>query len=122
MSIKSGIGCLSIESMRGFHECVDISKQLDTKANVVVRVNPQLLNRTFGMKMGGRAIQFGIDKEELGGALQAILANAGHLNFQGIHIYAGSQCFEAAGIVEGVQHFPHCRGNREGLRFALQND
>jgi diaminopimelate decarboxylase len=103
-AIKHGIGCLSIESVRELHECVDISKRLDIKANVVVRVNPQLLNRAFGMKMGGRAVQFGIDEEELDGALRTILANARYLNFQGVHIYAGSQCFEAAGIVEGVQN------------------
>ena len=90
--------------MRELMECVNISRRLGIKANVVVRVNPQLSNRSFGMKMGGRPVQFGIDEEEIRGVLQAILANADNLSFQGIHVYAGSQCFEAAGIVEGVQN------------------
>ena len=103
-SIERGVGCISIESMRELMECVDISKRLGIKANVVVRVNPQLLNRSFGMKMGGRPVQFGIDEEEIGGVLKAILANADNLRFQGVHVYAGSQCFDAAGVVEGVRN------------------
>jgi len=103
-SIVRGVGCISIESMRELTECVDVAKKVGIKANVVLRVNPQLLNRSFGMKMGGRPIQFGIDEEELSGALQEVLVNSQHLNFQGIHLYAGSQCFEPAGVVEGVEN------------------
>src|SRR5262249_12241294 len=124
MAIKNGVGCLSVESMRELHECVDISARFHVKANVVVRVNPNLLNRAFTMKMGGKAIQFGIDEEELDGALEPILANLSHLNFQGIHIYAGSQCFEAAGVVEGVQNTLRIAGEIEkayGLHCKMIN-
>src|SRR5712664_1845179 len=102
-SIEKGVGYISIESMRELMECVDISKRLGIKSNVTVRVNPQFLNRSFGMKMGGRPVQFGIDEEELSGVLGAILANTDNLSFQGIHVYAGSQCFDVAGVVEGVR-------------------
>jgi len=103
-SIQRGVGCISIESPRELMECVRISAQLGRKANIVVRVNPQFLNRSFGMKMGGRAAQFGVDEEELGAVFDQVLANAETLEFRGIHIYAGSQCFEPAGIVAGVQN------------------
>jgi diaminopimelate decarboxylase len=102
-SIEKGVGYISIESMRELVQCVDISKRLGIKSNVAVRVNPQFLNRSFGMKMGGRPVQFGVDEEELSGVLAAILANTDNLSFQGIHVYAGSQCFDVAGVVEGVQ-------------------
>jgi diaminopimelate decarboxylase len=103
-SIERGVGNISIESRRELRECVDISRRLGVKANIVVRVNPQHLNRSFGMKMGGKAVQFGIDEEEIDGVLREILSNESALAFQGIHVYAGSQCFEASGIVEGVQN------------------
>jgi len=103
-SIEKGVGCISIESMRELVQCVAISKRLGIKANVVVRVNPRFLNRSFGMKMGGRPVQFGIDEEEIGGVLEAMLANAESLSFRGVHVYAGSQCFEPAGVAEGVQN------------------
>ncbi len=103
-SIEKGVGCISIESMRELNECIDISKQVATKANIVIRINPKLLNRAFGMKMGGRPIQFGIDEENINIILEVILANTQFINFKGIHIYAGSQCFEVSGIVEGVKN------------------
>ncbi len=103
-SIKKGVGCISIESIRELMECIEISKHTGIKANITVRINPKLLNRSFGMKMGGRAIQFGIDEENLSCILNEIFNNAQSLSFQGIHIYAGSQCFEATGIVEGVEN------------------
>ena len=103
-SIEKGVGCISIESMRELKECMEISKQTGIKANVVVRVNPKLLNRAFGMKMGGRPIQFGIDEEAISSILNVIIANTQYIAFKGIHIYAGSQCFETAGIIEGVEN------------------
>lgn len=103
-SIKKGVGCISIESMRELTECIDIAKQTGIKANIVIRVNPKLLNRSFGMKMGGRAIQFGIDEENLSEILDIISTSTQYLAFQGIHIYAGSQCFETAGVIEGVKN------------------
>lgn len=103
-SIKKGVGCISVESMRELVECTRIARQLGTRANVVIRINPQFLNRSFGMKMGGKPIQFGIDEEEIDAALAMILANEENLNFQGIHIYAGSQCFDVTGMAESVKN------------------
>jgi diaminopimelate decarboxylase len=103
-SIKKRIGCISIESMRELAKCIEIAKRLKTRANIAVRINPQFLNRFFGMKMGGKPIQFGIDEEEIDSALAIIADNLQDLDFQGIHIYAGSQCFEVDGMVENVKN------------------
>ena len=48
------------------------------RANVAVRVNPRLLNRSFGLKMGGKAIQFGIDEEALDAVIDTITNNRAH--------------------------------------------
>lgn len=103
-SIQNGVGCISIESLRELMECVRISRQLGRKANIVVRINPLQVNRSFGMKMGGKAAQFGVDEEDLGAVLKHIGANTETLEFRGIHIYAGSQCFEPSGVIAGVQN------------------
>lgn len=103
-AIQASLGAISIESMRELQACVRISRQLGVRANVAVRVNPLLLNRAFGIKMGGRPVQFGIDEESLAEALATIAAHPEEIAFQGIHIYAGSQCFDPAGVVDGVEN------------------
>jgi diaminopimelate decarboxylase len=99
-AIAAGIGAISVESEREIDACAAIAASTGKRAGVMVRVNPLTLNRSFGMKMGGRAMQFGIDEESLGAAL-ARIAQPG-LAFKGLHVYAGSQCFDAAGLVDGV--------------------
>jgi len=103
-AITHGVGCISVESLRELMDCVRIAEQTGKKANVVLRVNPQFLNRSFGMKMSGRSVQFGIDEEELGTVLEHVRRNLSSLEFRGIHVYAGSQCFEPSGIAAGVQN------------------
>ncbi len=101
-SIRHSVGNISVESMRELMECVRVARQLGMRANVTVRINPVMLNRAFGIKMGGKAVQFGVDEEELSGVLATIVAHEAELAFQGIHIYAGSQCFDPSGVVDGV--------------------
>lgn len=103
-SIRAGVGCISVESPRELAECIEIASRSGVRANVTLRVNPDLLNRSFSLKMGGRAVQFGIDEQELLQAAAMVRANERALAFRGIHIYAGSQCFEVSGVVEGVQN------------------
>ncbi len=103
-SVDCGVGCISVESLRELHDCLRVARETGKKACILVRVNPEMLNRSFGMKMGGRAIQFGIDEEDIAEILSVVESNLAHLAFQGIHIYAGSQCFDADGIVEGVEN------------------
>jgi len=103
-SISNGVGCISIESSRELLDCVAISKRSNNKANILIRINPQFLNRAFGMKMGGKAVQFGIDEENLDEIISLVKDNSECLNFKGIHIYAGSQCFDTTGVVEGVEN------------------
>jgi len=102
-SIEQGVGCISVESERELMECVRISRQLGRKANIVVRINPQVVNRSFAMKMGGKAAQFGVDEEDFVAIFNHIRANPESLRFRGIHIYADSQCFDPAGVIVGVQ-------------------
>jgi diaminopimelate decarboxylase len=102
-AIEHGVGGVSVESPRELEACAAIARRRGTQARVLMRLNPMLLNRAFGIKMGGRPVQFGIDEEGIEAACDILRSAIPHVDFLGIHVYAGSQCFDAAGIVEGVE-------------------
>ena len=110
-AIRAGVGCISVESSREIDACARIAARLETRARILLRVNPTLASRAYGLKMGGRAVQFGIDEEALPEAEARVAAQRDLLDFRGIHAYVGSQCFEVAGIVEAT---------RNALRIALE--
>ncbi len=112
-AIRAGVGCISIESRRELDECIEMARRTDTKANILLRVNPVLQIRAYGLKMGGKAVQFGIDEEELGATLEVVARHTGQLRFRGIHVYAGSQCFEPFGVIEGVRNTLRIAGEIE---------
>lgn len=103
-AIRAGVGCISLESVRELKACASIAEHTGIRAQVLLRINPLLANRAYGLKMGGRPVQFGIDEEETATAEQLLLEHASRLDFRGIHVYAGSQCFDPAGIVEGTRN------------------
>lgn len=102
ISVERGVGCISVESLRELRACAEAARSVGQNANITLRVNPLLQNRGYGMKMGGRPIQFGIDEEHLPEALDEVAANSEHLEFRGIHVYAGSQCFDPNSLLEGI--------------------
>jgi len=103
-AIRAGVGAISVESLREIDECAGIAARLGTRVRILVRVNPLLVSRAYGLKMGGRAVQFGIDEEMLPEAETSILAQSSVVDFRGIHAYVGSQCFDPAAVVEAVQN------------------
>jgi diaminopimelate decarboxylase len=65
---------------------------------VAVRVNPDFELKSSSMKMGGGAKQFGVDAERV----PAMLKRLGQLglDFEGFHIFSGSQNLKAAALQE----------------------
>ena len=94
-AIRAGVACISMESIREIDECARVAQRIGTRARVMLRVNP-LLASSYGLKMGGNPVQFGLDEEELPAA-EARVQELACLEFRGIHVYVGSQCFEPAG-------------------------
>jgi diaminopimelate decarboxylase len=103
-AIAAGVGCISVESIRELDACAAIAQRLGRPAQILLRVNPSQVHRAFGIKMGGRAVQFGIDEEALPDAEQRMLAHGELLACQGLHSYVGSQCFDPAGTVEATRN------------------
>lgn len=92
---------INVESEREIRILAGIGARTGRRPRVAVRVNPDFELKTSGMKMGGGPKQFGIDAERVPEALAAI--GRSELDFQGFHIFSGSQNLRAAAIVEAQQ-------------------
>jgi diaminopimelate decarboxylase len=96
-AIAAGV-VLNLESEGEMERAAAIGKQLALVPKVAVRVNPDFELKSSGMKMGGGPKQFGVDAERV----PAMLARIGELglDFQGFHIFSGSQNLKAEAITE----------------------
>lgn len=99
-AVAAGV-LINIESFREVGELAAISAALKCPARVAVRVNPDFELKGSGMKMGGGPKQFGVDAE-LVPQLLAEIGQAG-LQFEGFHLFAGSQNLKAEAICEAQQ-------------------
>lgn len=118
-AIASGV-LLNIESAREARLLSDISERTGWAARVAVRVNPDFELKSSGMKMGGGPKQFGVDAENV----PALLAEIGQLGlqFEGFHLYAGSQNLRAESIVEAQQKsFDLCLRLAESAPSAVRS-
>ena len=96
-AVAAGV-TINAESERELETIAAIGIATGTRPRVAVRVNPDFELRGSGMRMGGGAKQFGIDAERVPQALDWIGQH--DLDFQGFHIYSGSQSLNAEAIVE----------------------
>lgn len=99
-AIAAGV-TINIESSHELEIIAQQCERLGLNAKVAIRINPAFELKASGMKMGGGPKQFGIDEEQIPAVLQRIKALA--LDFQGFHIYSGSQNLKADAIIEAQQ-------------------
>ncbi len=96
-AIAAGI-TINIESANELTTIVSIVESTGYLANIAIRINPAFELKASGMKMGGGPKQFGIDEELIPDLLQRIKSMP--VNFQGFHIYSGSQNLKPDSIIE----------------------
>jgi diaminopimelate decarboxylase len=89
---------LNLESAGEAERALHIAARLGMTPRLAVRVNPDFDLKGSGMKMGGGAKPFGVDAEAVP-ALVRRLIDAG-ADWQGFHIFAGSQALDANAIAE----------------------
>ncbi len=96
-AVAAGV-TLNVESPKELERLAQVGDALGLTPRVCLRINPDFDLRASGMRMGGGAKQFGIDSE----TVPAVLKRCGKLGFefQGFHIFAGSQNLDAAAICE----------------------
>ena len=107
-SVAAGV-LVNVESARELPVLARASQELGLPARVAVRVNPDFELKGSGMKMGGGPKQFGVDVERMP-ALMAQVAALG-LDFEGFHLFAGSQNLRAESI---------CEAQRKSYELALR--
>lgn len=99
-AVAAGV-LVNIESFREVTELATISAEMGLPARVAVRVNPDFELKGSGMKMGGGPKQFGVDVEQMP-ELMALIGSSG-VQFEGFHLFAGSQNLKAESICEAQQ-------------------
>lgn len=109
-AIAAGI-ILILESPRELELVARLGREQRRRPRVAVRINPDFELKASGMKMSGGPKPFGVDAEQA----PALLRRIGELelDFQGFHIFTGSQNLRAAAIVEA-----HDRTFELALRLA----
>lgn len=93
LAISHGIGELHAESELEIERITAISKKLDVRTAIAIRVNPNEDGQGGAMQMGGKSAPFGIDEEKLDPLLNRIINNP-QLDFRGIHLFVGTQILD----------------------------
>jgi diaminopimelate decarboxylase len=96
-AIAAGI-IVNMESEQEMERIANLGDRLGVRPKVAVRVNPDFELKSSSMKMGGGAKPFGVDAERVP-AMLARMAKLG-LEFEGFHIFSGSQNLKVAAIQE----------------------
>jgi len=106
-ALAAGI-LVELESENELERLAALSQRSGYAARVAVRINPDFALKGSGMRMGGGAQQFGVDAERVPQLLGRIAASG--LDFEGFHIFAGSQNLRAEII---------CEVQRQTIELAL---
>jgi diaminopimelate decarboxylase len=96
-ALAAGI-TINMESERELENIARLAEKQGVRPRVAIRINPDFELKASGMKMGGGPKQFGVDAERVPAMLQRL--GQLDLDFQGFHIYSGSQNLRAEAIVE----------------------
>ncbi len=88
---------INVESPNELSTIEQLARTHSLKARVALRVNPDFELKSSGMKMSGGPKQFGIDAEVVPQVLASIREP---IQFEGFHIFSGSQNLRAESICE----------------------
>ena len=90
-SIKNKISQINIESTEELNEIIDITNKLKIKANIGIRINPDIKASTNKkISTGSKTNKFGINIEDLEKALELVKNNK-NISLLGLSIHIGSQ-------------------------------
>jgi len=107
--LTHGIGEIHVESSLELERISAISRRLGINARIAIRVNPSEEAQGGAMRMGGKAVPFGIDEEKLDSVIERVVFDPA-LEFRGIHLFSGTQILD---------HMVLARQFRKGIEIAL---
>jgi len=94
-AIHAGVR-LNLESEGEAARALEIAMRLGITPRLAIRVNPDFELKGSGMKMGGGAKPFGVDAARVPSLARQIIGSGA--DWQGFHIFAGSQALDADAI------------------------
>ena len=99
-AIASGV-CVSVESSNELANCGVISQEIGRPARIALRINPDFELKQSGMKMTGKASQFGIDIAEVKTILHGRLPETCEL--VGLQVFSGSQNLNTDALIQTTE-------------------
>ena len=103
LALSVGIGWINLESPAEYAALRARCVALGRRARVAIRVNPKTAISGSRMRMGGGSKKFGVDEDEVLALARTIVAD-GRADLRGLHVYAGTQSFDADSWVGNAQH------------------
>ena len=96
-AIRAGI-TINLESEGEAERVLALCEREGLTAKLAIRVNPPFGLKGSGQKMGGLPSQFGIDHDRVATLVRRIVDSGA--DWQGLHIFAGSQALQAEALIE----------------------
>lgn len=101
--IKRGIAEIHVEATDELDRLRIVAAAHKVPVSISLRINPVDSAQGGSMRMGGKAIQFGIDEEQI----DTVLAQYGNdpwITIKGIHLFAGTQILDAEVLLTQWAH------------------
>lgn len=89
---------INVESPNEMYRIFELSKKINVRPRIGLRINPHFEMKSSGMKMGGGAKPFGIDSESIPELINKM--DSLGLSIEGLHLYPGSQSLNAEIIAQ----------------------
>lgn len=93
LALSRNIGEIHAESFTEIARIAAISRRLNRRTAVALRINQGSEGQGGAMRMGGKPAPFGIDEEQLEPAVDRVKAETS-LEFRGIHLFTGTQILD----------------------------
>ncbi|MDP4095710.1 type III PLP-dependent enzyme [Paenibacillus sp. P96] len=116
-AIEAGIGCFNVESIRELRLLEKVAVRSGVRVRAAVRINPDADLSGATIKMGGTARPFGVDEAQLD-VFFAAQQECGHIQFQGIQVYTGTQMLKAEDIIGSFENTVRLAGEIS-LKYGL---
>jgi diaminopimelate decarboxylase len=97
-ALGAGLGVFHAESASEVQAIAAAARAAGRRAGVAVRANPARQPAGSRLRMAGAGARFGVDSEQVPALLSQIAATP-ELQLRGLHVYGGTQCFDAAAFL-----------------------
>lgn len=100
LAISEGIKAINVDSVFELERITTVAKRLDTKANILLRIVPEVsTNVAKGDQTGTHETKFGISMDELDHAVEYALENKEFLYLRGLHFHIGTQTYHLESFI-----------------------